>query len=75
MNRMSTELSRAAFNRKKKPVRIGRVIFVVSFIILPTVNFFLFYVFVNLNSFVMAFQLTTQGVTRWTLDNFTRFFG
>lgn len=59
-------------NKKKKDIR--EIIFISSFVILPLVNFLVFYVYVNLNSFVMAFQQTENGATVWTVGNFTRFF-
>ena len=60
--------------KKRKKVNISRVIFIISFIILPIINFLLFYVYVNMDSFFMAFQTTKNGVTVWTLENFARFF-
>lgn len=38
-------------NKRKKPVNIKRGIFILSFIILPVVNFLVFYVYVNANAF------------------------
>lgn len=62
--------------RDKRIRSFKRAIFLLSFIFIPTVYFLIFYVYVNGNSFVMAFQLTRRGVgTYWTLENFTRFFG
>ena len=44
--------------------------FIVSFTILPTITFLVFYVYVNLNSFAMAFQYNAaDGTVSWTLDN------
>lgn len=37
-------------------------------------SFLVFYVYVNINSFFMAFQLRLNGETVWTLENFRRFF-
>ena len=58
----------------KKKMSAKRVVFILSFVILPTINFLIFYVFVNVNSFVMAFLKTIDGRTMFTLDNFTMFF-
>ncbi len=63
-----------AIIRKKKPINVSRVFFIISFIILPVLNFLIFYVYVNLDSFVMAFQMNVDGQTIWTLENFNRFF-
>ena len=60
--------------KRRKPVKIGRVIFIISFLIIPTLHFAVFYVYVNLNSFTMAFQLNKGGKVYWTLENFQRFF-
>ena len=45
-----------------------------SFVILPLIQFLIFYVFVNINSILMSFKTYgTQGVT-WGFDNFRRIF-
>lgn len=53
-------------------------LFVISFLILPVINFFVFYVFVNFDSFLMAFQRPVYGsgfgATDWSLENFTKIF-
>lgn len=60
---------------KKKPVNVRRGLFIISFIILPTIHFFVFYVYVNLSSFTMAFQrVDVVGKSAWTLEWFARFF-
>ena len=69
-----TDMQTQAVNRDKWIRKFKRAIFILSFILIPTIYFLVFYVYVNGNSFVMAFQLTKQGKTYWTLDNFTRFF-
>ncbi len=60
--------------KDKRIRKLKRAIFLLSFISIPTIYFLVFYVYVNANSFVMAFQLTKQGKTYWTLENFGRFF-
>lgn len=60
--------------RRRKPVKIGKVLFILSFITVPTIHFIVFYLYVNINSFTMAFYTrTTEGVI-WSFDNFRRFF-
>lgn len=50
--------------------KLKRAGFIVSFTILPTLTFLIFYVYVNLNSFAMAFQYNAaDGTVHWTLDN------
>lgn len=64
------------FRKKvKKTTRWPRVLFILSFIILPTLNFLIFYVYLNFSSILMAFQQRQAGKTVWTLDNFRMFFG
>ncbi len=58
----------------KKKTHRSRVIFVASFLALPIINFIIFYIYVNLDSFVMAFQTSTlvDGVVKevFTFENF-----
>ncbi len=61
-------------NKRKKPISFKKIAFVLWFVLIPTVHFAVFYLFVNLNSFKMAFQLTKSGETSWSFANFTRFF-
>ena len=44
--------------------------FILSFVILPTITFLVFYVYVNLDAFVMSFQQNIDGEKIWTLNNF-----
>ena len=59
---------------KKKKINWMRTIFIISFIIVPTVNFLIFYVYVNFSSFAMAFSVAKDGQLVASLDNFKRFF-
>ncbi len=62
-------------NRKKKIPLIDKF-FILSFTILPVLNFLVFYVYINFNSFLMAFQRTiTEGSSvrvEWTFEQFGR---
>ncbi len=60
--------------KKRKKRNWGDIVFIISFIILPITYFLVFYIYVNLNSFLMGFQLRINGHTEWTLENFRRFF-
>lgn len=53
-----------------------RALFILSFTIIPVAFFLLFYVYVNLDSFVMAFQKPNDAQTGlvFTLDNFEYIF-
>ncbi len=70
----------AAANKRRLPFkrRAHRAVFIISFLIVPTVHFLLFYVYVNFNSVLMAFQENRMGETVWTLNTmknvFTRLF-
>ena len=51
--------------------KIRRALFIISFTILPVLAFLVFYVYVNLDSFVMAFQKPEGGKLVWAgLENF-----
>lgn len=55
--------------------QLSRAAFMASFLIIPTICFCLFYVYVNIDSFVMAFQRPRYGTVKetvWTFDNFVR---
>ena len=58
----------------KKRNKVKRIVFIVSFLIMPCMNFLLFYVYVNLDSFAMAFQRTVQGELVVGFENFRLFF-
>ena len=50
--------------------KLKRAGFIISFTALPTLTFLIFYVYVNLNSFAMAFQFNAaDGTIRFTLNN------
>lgn len=70
---MSQQANPALRKRKLK-----RAVFIISFLFVPTVNFLVFYVYVNFNSFLMAFQKQVGGETVWSLETiqqvFQRFF-
>ncbi len=61
--------------RKKPNMSLKRILFIISFIIVPTVNFLVFYVYVNFDGILMAFYRTDlAGVRHWGVENFTQFF-
>lgn len=55
----------------KKPVNKTRVLFILSCVTLPVLNFLVFYVYVNLSSFTMAF---TDRNGAFSFDNFVRLY-
>ncbi len=68
-----------SINRQKRNNTLKKYLFLFSIIGLQLLFFVVFYVIVNFNSILMAFQLKTKTTTIWTFDNFTRmwdeFFG
>ncbi len=61
--------------RKKKPLNVKRGIFLVCMIILPLINFCIFYVAVNFNSILMAFQVLQGGKVVYSFINFELIWG
>lgn len=61
-------------NKKRRKPRLKRIIFIISFLLMPTLNFLIFYVYVNGSSFLMAFQKSIDGQTVWGFMNFVQFF-
>ena len=58
----------------KKKLNFGRGFFIFFHLALGVFNFVVFYIICNGYSFVMAFMRKTNGVTFFTLDNFSLFF-
>lgn len=58
----------------KKPYNWKRTIFIASFVIVPLTHFLVFYVYVNFNSFFMAFQERVNGKTVWSFNTMKRVF-
>ncbi len=56
--------------KERRIQMLKRIIFLVSFCILPIANFLMFYVYVNFSSFFLAFQTEIDGQTVWTLSNY-----
>lgn len=54
--------------------KIQRGIFIALMLSVGILQFLIFWVYVNFNSILMAFQLNTKTGIVWTLENFTRFF-
>lgn len=62
-------------NKKKKDM--GAITFLVVMLFIPIVSFLFFYVYINFNSILMAFQIPLYdglGGFRWGLDNFAKVF-
>ena len=63
-----------SLSREKQKLKIKRYLFVLSIIILPLINFIVFYLVQNFSSFIMAFQVKKQGISYWSFDNYARIF-
>lgn len=59
---------------EQKKIAAKRAIFICSFLLMPVLNFIIFYVYVNLESFAMAFQRTVNGELKIGFENFALFF-
>ncbi len=72
------ELSPRGFIPKRRKALSGGNVFYASIVALPLLQFIVFYVVVNFNSFLMAFQSydnsTGKAVIGFTWDNFAYFF-
>ncbi len=56
-----------------KKRKLMRVLFILSMTIIPAIHFAIFYVYANLDAFVMAFQVPEKKELLWSLDNFRWF--
>jgi ABC-type sugar transport system permease subunit len=57
--------------RKGKKVNKLRVLFILTFITVPVLQWLLFYVYTNFSAILMAFR---DSANQWSLENFARFF-
>ncbi len=55
-------------------IRLRRNLFIAGMLSIAIANFLVFWLYVNFNSILMAFQQQTKGGLIWTLENFERFF-
>ena len=60
------------FLNKQKP-RKGQKIFLVCMLAIPIVNWLVFWLYVNLSSILLAFQIDVAGEMQWSLQNFETF--
>lgn len=61
-------------HKHRKPINWWRVSFLLMCVLIPLINFAVFYIYVNINSFLMGFQMNVNGQKVWTIAHFTRFF-
>ena len=63
--------------KRKKKKDVGAIIFIVTMLAIPIAAFLFFYVYINFNSILMAFQeplFDGRGGYRWGFGNFEKFF-
>ena len=60
--------------KQKKLIKFRRNLFILGMLSIALINFLVFWVYVNIDSILMAFQINTRHGVEWTLENFTRFF-
>ena len=61
----------------KKRRDVGEIVFIVTMLIIPIIAFLFFYVYINFNSILMAFQIPLYdglGSYNWGFDNFVKVF-
>lgn len=61
----------------KKRRDVGEIVFIVTMLIIPIIAFLFFYVYINFNSILMAFQIPLYdglGSYNWGFDNFVTVF-
>ena len=61
----------------KKRRDVGEIVFIVTMLIIPIIAFLFFYVYINFNSILMAFQIPLNdglGSYNWGFDNFVEVF-
>lgn len=59
---------------KGKKINYKRGIFILAMIIVPLINFLLFYLYVNIDSILLAFRQEKGGELFFTWDNFKMMF-
>lgn len=64
-------ITRNSKSKEKRKKERKRIIFILSFITLPILQWLVFYVYAHMSSFTMAF---TNSAGVWSFDNFTRLY-
>ena len=65
-------IGKGFFSNPKKMKDTG---FILLFLAVPVANFLVFWLYVNFDSILLAFQIPqSDGSIEWGLDNFRRFF-
>ena len=59
----------------KAEKKFKKMMFIVEMLFIPTIHLIVFFFYLNIDAISMAFKVEEHGQIRWTLENFTRFFG
>ena len=74
MDNTVTENEKPGRRKEMNKIKMSRNVFMFAFLALPVLNFLVFYLYVNLDSFLMAFQRPkydgTANAVRFSLANF-----
>lgn len=62
--------------KRKKKKDVGAIVFIVTMMAIPVISFLFFYVYINFNSILMAFQEPNfrDGGFTWGFGNFVKFY-
>ena len=63
--------------QRKKKKDVGAIVFIITMMAIPVISFLFFYIYINLNSILMAFQeplFDGHNGYRWGFGNFEKFF-
>lgn len=69
-NAPKTDANKSVMQSKIKKFFSGQTGFLFFMLAIPIINWLVFWLYVNLNSILLAFQRASGG---WTLDNFVHF--
>ena len=71
---MEAQKKRSVRSEKFTRIRLRRSLFIAGMLSIAIINFLVFWLYVNFNSILMAFQMQTSKGLVWTMENFERFF-
>lgn len=59
--------------KKKSPLEKGKTVFLIVFLTIPVINFLVFWLYVNFESFLNAFRIEVYGDVVFSFDNWVYF--
>ncbi len=66
------EKTKDVFGKRILSVKVKRKIFIICMLTLPVANFFVFWVYTNFSSILLAFQTPKDGEIQWGFANFAK---